>query len=128
MSLYEKTVYPQLAGSFATADLERYFTPTAEEIDFADKGARSPGFRLTLLTLLKLFQMLHRFPAPDEIPSAVVNHLRIHLRIGEQVAFENGDAVQRARQYRAIANTRVSGHGARKPGTWPRRRATKQHW
>ena len=73
MSLYEKTVYPRLAGSFATADLERYFTPTAEEIDFADKGARSPGFRLTLLTLLKLFQMLHRFPAPDEIPSAVVN-------------------------------------------------------
>jgi len=48
MSLYEKTVYyPRLAGSFATTDLERYFTPTAEEIDFADKGARSPGFRLT---------------------------------------------------------------------------------
>jgi uncharacterized membrane protein YccC len=52
--------------------------------------------------LLKLFQMLHRLPAPDEIPAAVVHHLRIHLRIGDEVALENNDAVQRSRQYAAI--------------------------
>ena len=102
MALYEKTIYPRLVGSIAVDELKLHFTPTAEETDFGDQGARSPGSRLTLLTLLKLFQKLHRFPSPDEVPPAVINHLRIHLRLGEAVEFENADAVQRARQYRAI--------------------------
>jgi len=55
------------------------FTPTAEELEFANKGARSNGSRLTLLTLLKFFQALHRFPAPTEVPPAIVQHIRIHL-------------------------------------------------
>jgi hypothetical protein len=42
--------------------MERYFTPTPEELEFAHKGTRSDGARLTLLTQLKLFQMLHRLP------------------------------------------------------------------
>jgi hypothetical protein len=78
MALYEKTIYPRLVGSIAVDELKLHFTPTAEETDFGDQGARSPGSRLTLLTLLKLFQKLHRFPSPDEVPPAVINHLRIH--------------------------------------------------
>jgi len=69
MALYEKTIYPRLVGAIAVDELKLHFTPTAEETDFADQGARSPGSRLTLLTLLKLFQKLHRFPSPDEVPS-----------------------------------------------------------
>ena len=102
MSLHEKTVYPQLVAAFAADELERYFTPTAEELEFANKGARSNGSRLTLLTLLKLFQVLHRFPAPSEVPAAIVQHIRIHLGIGDDVMLENNDAVQRSRQYAAI--------------------------
>jgi hypothetical protein len=45
MSLYEKTVYPRLAGAFSTDELQRYFAPSAEELEFADKSARSPGSR-----------------------------------------------------------------------------------
>jgi len=85
LSLYEKTVYPQLVPTFTADELERYFTPTAEELEFANKGARSNGSRLTLLTLLKLFQVLHRFPAPSEVPAAIVQHIRIHLGIGDDV-------------------------------------------
>ena len=55
MDLYEKTVYPQLVAAFAADELERYFTPTAEELEFANKGARSNGSRLTLLTLHRPF-------------------------------------------------------------------------
>jgi hypothetical protein len=40
------------------------------------------------MVLLKMFQTLHRSPDPDEVSVAVINHLRIHLRIGEAVAFE----------------------------------------
>jgi hypothetical protein len=82
--------------------MERHFTPTPEELEFAHKGTRSDGARLTLLTLLKLFQMLHRFPAPDEAPPAVVRHIRIHLGIGEEVELESNDAVQLSRQHRAV--------------------------
>jgi TnpA family transposase len=102
VSLYEKTVYPQLAGTTTNDELPLQFTPTAEETDFAEKGARSPGSRLMLLTLLKVFQKLHRFPGPDEIPPAIGNHVRIHLGFGEAVAFEYGDSFQRTRQHRAI--------------------------
>jgi hypothetical protein len=51
MALYEKTIYPRLVGAIAVGELKLHFTPTAEETDFADQGARSPGSRLTLLTL-----------------------------------------------------------------------------
>ena len=52
MALYEKTIYPRLVGAIAVDELKLHFTPTAEETDFGDQGARSPGSRLTLLTLL----------------------------------------------------------------------------
>ena len=58
MALYEKTIYPRLVGAIAVDELKLHFTPTVEETDFADQGARSPGSRLTLLTLLELFQKL----------------------------------------------------------------------
>ena len=102
LSRYEKTVYPQLARAMSTDELGLQSTPTAEEINFAEKTARSPSSRLTLLALLKVFQKLHRFPGPDEIPPAVVQHLRIHLRFGEAVALEASDSFQRTRQHRAI--------------------------
>ena len=95
-------MYPRLSRAIAADEVRLRFTPTAEEIDFGDKGSRSPGSRLTLLTLLKLFQYLHRFPDPNEVPPAVVQHLRIQLSIGDAIPFDNRDPVQRARQYRAI--------------------------
>ena len=110
MALYEKTVYPQLMATFAADELERYFTPTAEELEFANKGARSNGSRLILLTLLKLFQMLHRFPASGEVPAAVVQHIRIHLGIGcerehtlEEIGQEFDVTRERIRQIEAKA-------------------------
>ena len=100
--LFEKTVYPQLSRTITTDELALHLSPTEEDIEFATKGARSAGSRLSLLVLLKLFQRLHRFPNPEEILPAVIDHLRIHLRLGAAVAFEYDDPVQRARQYHAI--------------------------
>jgi hypothetical protein len=56
MSLYEKTVYPQLAEPISADELVLDFTPTEEEIEFCTRSARQPASRLTLLVLLKLFQ------------------------------------------------------------------------
>ncbi len=102
MSLGEKTVYPQLAENSGADNLTIHFTPTEEEIIFVTKGARLPSSRLSLLVLLKLFQHLHRFPDPAEIPTCVVDHLRIQLRLGAPVACELADPVQRTREQIAI--------------------------
>ena len=101
--LYTKRPFtPQLARTISTEELGRHFTPTAEEIDFAEKSVRGPTARLTLLALLKVFQKLHRFPGPGEIPPMVVQHLRIPLRLGDAVTLESPDQFRRARQHRAI--------------------------
>jgi len=60
------------------------------------------GQPLALLALLKVFQKLHRFPGPGEIPPMVVQHLRIPLRLGDAVTLESPDKFRRARQHRAI--------------------------
>ena len=101
MSLHEKTVYPRLEPISAD-ELVLDFTPTEEEIEFITRSARRPASRLTLLVLLKLFQKLHRFPNTDEVPAAVVDHLRIQLRLGAAILFEYDDPVQRARQRHVI--------------------------
>jgi hypothetical protein len=51
---------------------------------------------------LQLFQQLHRFPDPNEVPAAIVNHLRIHLRLGPSVACDLSEPVQRTRHRSAI--------------------------
>lgn len=102
MSLFEKTVYPQLASAISAEDLTLYFTPTEEEIAFVNRSSRRPSSRLSLAVLLKLFQQLHRFPDLSEVPTAVVNHLRIHLRLGPLIPCELLDSLQRARQRSAI--------------------------
>ena len=102
MSLFEKTVYPRLSASLDTNYLALHFTPSEDEIAFSNNNARRPSSRLSLLTLLKLFQLLHRFPDPKEVPQAIVDHLRIHLRLGSSVACDLIEPVQRARHRNAI--------------------------
>ena len=81
--------YPGLPQTITADELTLHFSPTEEEIEFTTKGARSSGSRLSWLVLLKLFQRLPRFPSPDEISPAVINPLRIHLRLGAAVEFEH---------------------------------------
>ena len=102
MSLFEKTVYPRLSASLDTNYLALHFTPSEDEIAFSNNNARRPSSRLSLLTLLKVFQLLHRFPDPKEVPQAIVDHLRIHLRLGSSVACDLIEPVQRARHRNAI--------------------------
>ncbi len=50
--------------------------PTKDELDFARAMARKAQPRLGLLLLLKSFQRLGYFPAAQEIPQAIVQHVR----------------------------------------------------
>jgi hypothetical protein len=106
MSLFEKTVYPQLVQPISGDELALHFTPTQDELEFTTKNARRASSRLGLLVQLKLFQRLHRFPDPNEVPTAVVNHLRIHLQLGPTIPLDLSDPLQRARHRNAIREYR----------------------
>src|SRR5215471_20033997 len=58
LSLLETTVYPRLPLSIDAEYFALHFSPSEDEITFANENARRPSSRLSLLTLLKLFRHL----------------------------------------------------------------------
>lgn len=85
MASIERTAYPQFKRNPVVRELVTAYTPTDAELAFITDSARQPGHRLTLAVLLKSFQRLGYFPAIDEVPAAVVRHLRNALRYRVQV-------------------------------------------
>lgn len=85
MASTERTAYPQFKRNPVVRELVAAYTPTDAELTFIADNARQPGHRLTLALLLKSFQRLGYFPAIDEVPTAVVRHLRNALRYRVQI-------------------------------------------
>ena len=128
ISLYDKTVYPRLSRAIAADEVRLRFTPTAEEIDFGDQGSRSPGSRLTLLTLLKLFQYLHRFPDPNEVPPAVVQHLASNSASAMRFRLTRATLSSGPDNLGPSASTPEFEHGAKRPVASRSRLATMPRW
>lgn len=76
MASIERTAYPRFKRSPTPQHLHALYTPTAEEMAFAQKTTRSLTSQLSLLVLLKSFQQLGYFPKIGDVPAAVVDHLR----------------------------------------------------
>ena len=85
MSSIDRTAYPRLVEPVTPAELQRDFSPTDEEKLFALNSARKASHRLGILVLLKVFLRLRRFPAPGEIPASVVNFLRSHVGLAQNI-------------------------------------------
>lgn len=79
MASIERTAYPRFPRTLTLKDLQTSFTPGPEEIDWASQHARRPDRCLSLLVLLKCFQFLRHFPAPEAIPPAIVEHVAATL-------------------------------------------------
>lgn len=80
------TAYPRFSARVSAPELARLYTPTLREIDLAKRATRGGGAgRLAFLVALKAFQKLGRFPAPGEVPEAIVAHLRSRLGLPEDV-------------------------------------------
>lgn len=73
MAAIEETAYPQLKLPLSRKVLQNSFTPTVEEIQFAQKHCREPWAQICLLTLLKAFQHLGYFLMWSQIPGSIVN-------------------------------------------------------
>jgi TnpA family transposase len=74
MPVIVETAYPRLSSTPTNAELETWFTPTPEDLAFADRHSRRslPAPRIALLVLLKTFQRLGYFPRLAEVPIPIL--------------------------------------------------------
>lgn len=92
MASVERTAYPRFPRTITLKDLQSSFTPTAEELQWAQGFGRNADRRLALLVQLKCFQHLHHFVAVDTIPAEIVRHVSGCLSMPAQDAITYPDA------------------------------------
>ena len=86
MTAIERTAYPQFKTQPSPKELSDLYSPTAEEVAFAQSQVRSKRGLLRLLVMLKSFQRLGYFPRSESVPPAVVNHIRTCLSLSANVS------------------------------------------
>ena len=69
------TVYPRLKANPSAKELDKIFTPSPEEKQFAWQSTTDDSQTLRLLVWLKIFQRLGYFPALDEISERIFEHI-----------------------------------------------------
>src|SRR6266571_7019737 len=91
MTSMDRTIYRHVKRSYTTKELIEAYTPTQEERHFVETTTRSPQHRLNLMLWIKLFPCLGYFPGVDDIPSAIVAHVRQALSLPEELvpAYDN---------------------------------------
>jgi hypothetical protein len=91
MTSMDRTIYRHVKRSYTTKELIEAYTPTQEERQFVETTTRSPQHRLNLMLWIKLFPCLGYFPGVDDIPPAIVAHVRQALSLPEELvpAYDN---------------------------------------
>jgi TnpA family transposase len=69
------TAYPRLKSNPTQKELDGLYTPTLDEKQFAWSRTSSEIQTLRVLVWLKVFQRLGYFPATDEIPAPIIEHI-----------------------------------------------------
>ncbi len=85
MTSIDRTTYRRVKRSYTTKELIEAYTPTKEERHYAETMTRSGQQQLNLMLWIKLFPCLGYFPGVDEIPSAIVTHVRKALSLPEEL-------------------------------------------
>ena len=120
MALIERTAYPSFGPDPSPKDLAEFYTPTSEETRFAKAATRGGTPVLGFLVMLKGFQRLGYFPRPEEVPEAIVTHLRHRLRLDPGV--RAAPPLRSSARYREA----IRGHlGVKAYGDEARRTATE---
>ena len=87
MASIERTAYPRFKQNPLTHELDVLYTPTQDELDFANGMVRKEQHRFSILLLLKTFQRLGYFPTLENIPPTIVQHVRIVSGICNEVCY-----------------------------------------
>ncbi len=85
MTAIERTAYPRFSRAPSVKELRELYTPTPTDVAFVSKRARGDSPQFALMILLKVFQRLGYFPDPQEIPGAVISHIRAVMQFPEDL-------------------------------------------
>ncbi len=85
MTAIERTAYPRLRRKPGERELTTLYTPTDAGLVWASNAARDAAHRLHLLLWLKCFQPLGDFPSLLEVPTSIVEHLRLYLDVDPSI-------------------------------------------
>ena len=85
MTSIERTAYPRFSRAPSVKELRELYTPTPHDIAFVTTRERSDSPQFALMILLKAFQRLGYFPSPQEIPGAVISHIRAVMRFPDDL-------------------------------------------
>ncbi len=89
MTSIERTAYPRFGHLVSARELTG-LSPSTDEVAWATDLARSDAHLLAPVLSLKCFQRLGYFPRRDDVPGAVVDHVRRCLDLAEGVQPEVG--------------------------------------
>ena len=85
MTSIDRTAYPKFKQFPDPKELAELYTPTPTEIKFVKSKTKNHEGLLRLMVMLKSFQRLGYFPHPEQIPIAVIKHLRSCLKLQDSV-------------------------------------------
>jgi Domain of unknown function (DUF4158) len=102
----DRTAYPQFKRVITARELAGFFTPLGEEIEWARDKTLADRHLLALAVWLKSYQRLGYFPKLEEVPEAVVAHVRDALRLPGTVVPEV-DAARTAKRHREFVRRRL---------------------
>ena len=75
MPSISETAYPRLKGNLSSQELSEVYTPTPEELEFAEVNTRSRVAQVGLLIVLKTFQRLGYSVPLSNLSSAIIKHI-----------------------------------------------------
>jgi TnpA family transposase len=81
MTAIERTAYRRLHARPTPHELAELFTPTPEEITFAQASTRGKEQQFAFLALMKCYQYLRYFPDLERVPLQILQYLRTCLAL-----------------------------------------------
>ncbi len=79
MASLERTAYPRYQHMLTAPELDAYYTVSPEERSWVASVARLPNRQLCCALLLKAIQHLNYFPPLEQLPPAIIHHIRTIL-------------------------------------------------
>ena len=104
MASIERTAYPRFRRVVSARELAD-LTPTAEDVAWARQRCRSDEHLLALVVSLRCFGRLGYFPRSEDVPAAVVGHVRRCLKLADAIVSVRGTPT--AKLHRTLVRERL---------------------
>lgn len=104
MASIERTAYPRFRRVVSARELAG-LTPTEDDVAWARQRSRSDEHLLALVVSLRCFGSLGYFPGSEDVPAAVVDHVRRCLELDDGTAPVCGTST--AKLHRTLVRERL---------------------